>query len=404
MNTGSKTKIILTTGLALFAMFFGAGNVLYPLHLGANAGQYITATMWGFLIAGVGVPFLGLVATNLYNGSYHDFFGRLGKIPAFLLITFLMIIIGPLVAIPRTEATTFNAMLPLFPDSLQKSTLFSILFSLIYCSLVFILAYKESKVVTILGAVLSPIKIICFSCLIILGLIYTEPAIVNTGTALEAFKKGVSHGYNTMDLLGAFFFCTIAFRAIQFETHNHEHEDEYGKIIKKDAKKSTSLTLKASLLGAFILAAVYIGFMMVAHSHAPALQGLREEQMISAVSYAVLGKFGSVFVCIAVSFACVATALALTEVSGDYLFREVFRQRISKHWCLLIVILLTTIMSNVGFQGIMKLSMPILNVVYPALIVLCVMNILYKWKGITWVKTPVALTALGFLIYEIFYI
>ena len=112
-----ENKIIITTGLALFAMFFGAGNVLFPLHLGANAGQHILPTMWGFLLIGVGVPFLGLLATSLFNGSYHDFFGRLGKYPAFILTTFLMILIGPLVAIPRTEATTFHAILPFYPMS-----------------------------------------------------------------------------------------------------------------------------------------------------------------------------------------------------------------------------------------------------------------------------------------------
>jgi LIVCS family branched-chain amino acid:cation transporter len=393
-----ETKVIITTGLALFAMFFGAGNVLYPLHLGANAGQHIMATMWGFLLLGVGVPFLGLLATSLFNGSYHDFFGRLGKYPAFLLITFLIILIGPLVAIPRTEATTFHTILPFLPEAWQNNTSFSFLFSLIYCGIVFFLAYKETKVVSILGLILSPIKIISFSCLVIIGLIYMEPPLVNQLTELQAFKNGMSHGYNTMDLLGAFFFCSVAFKAIQLETK----EKGSAELDQSNKRHSTLLTLKACILGAAITAAVYIGFMFVAYGHASALQGLREEQMISAVSHAVLGKFGGLFVCIAVSFACIATALALTTVSSDYLYREVFKHSISKHWCLGIVVAMTMLMSNIGFQGIMKFSLPILNVVYPTLIVLCVMNILYKWKGIKCIKLPVALTALGFTAYELY--
>lgn len=395
-----EIKIILATGMALFAMFFGAGNVLFPLHLGANAGEHISATMWGFLLIGVGVPFLGLLATSLFNGSYHDFFGRLGKYPAFFVITFLMILIGPLVAMPRTESTTFNAILPFLPETLQDSKGFSFLFSVIYGCIVFALAYKETKVVNILGLVLSPIKIISFGSLIIIGLLYTTPSIVSPFTALEAFQQGVSHGYNTMDLLGAFFFCTVAFKAIQLEILGNQ------KRLKNNEgthlNNPTLLTLKACVIGATITAIVYIGFMWVAHGHAGALQGLREEQMISAVSYAVLGKWGGLFVCITVSFACLATALALATVSSDYLYNEVFKQRISKHFCLGIIIIMTILMSNIGFQGILKFSIPILNVVYPSLIVLCIMNILYKWKGIQWVKLPVALTAIGCLVYEIY--
>ncbi len=103
-----ENKVIITTGMALFAMFFGAGNILFPLFLGANAGQNIVITALGFLIAGVGVPFLGLIATSLYQGNYHNFFARLGKMPGFLMISFLIIIIGPLAAMVSTEAITFN--------------------------------------------------------------------------------------------------------------------------------------------------------------------------------------------------------------------------------------------------------------------------------------------------------
>lgn len=399
MNRSHELKMILTTGLALFAMFFGAGNVLFPLYLGANAGQHILPTMWGFLLAGVGVPFLGLLATSLFNGSYHDFFQRLGKYPAFLVITFLMILIGPLVAMPRTEATTFNAILPFLPETLQDSTLLSVLFSILYGGIVFLLAYKETKVVSILGFILSPIKIISFSSLIIIGLLFAEAPIYSSLTALEAFQHGISNGYKTMDLLGAFFFCTVAFRAIQLDALNQQ---TLSPVTNKHASNTTLLTLKSCIIGALVTAVVYVGFMWVARAHAPVLQGLREEQMISAISYAVLGKFGGLFVCITMSFACIATALALATVSSDYLYREVFKKKISKRHCLVMIIILTILMSNTGFQGILKFSIPILNIVYPSLIVLSIMNILYKWKGVQWVKLPVAITAIGFTILEIY--
>lgn len=378
-------KITITTGLALFAMFFGAGNILFPLHLGANAGQNIGAAAIGFLIMGVGVPFIGLLATSLYQGNYHKFFARLGEIPGFLLITFLMIIIGPLAAIPRTETTTFHTLLPYLPEYLQHNYFFS----LIYCAIVFVLAYRETKVVKILGLFFSPVKIFSFTCLIIVGFIFAGPLLPTAETTSETFYKAMVSGYNTMDLLASFFYCAVAFTAIEVARK------------KNPGLNSTSLTLKSCVLGALITGAVYIGFMVTAFNHAQSLQGLAEEQMISAVSTVVLGKFGGLFVCISVSFACIATALALVDVCTIYLHEEVFKEKIPHLFCLILVVVITYLMSNLGFQGILKISLPILQVIYPALIVLCIFNILYKWKGIQMVKLPVFLTiliSLGFVL------
>jgi LIVCS family branched-chain amino acid:cation transporter len=374
-------KIILTTGLALFAMFFGAGNIVFPLFLGANAGQHIGVTALGFLLTGVGVPFLGLIAASLYQGNYHEFFGRLGKIPGFLFISFLMIIIGPLVAMPRTEATTFYALQGYLNNSLGNNAIFSLL----YCGLVYLLAYRETKIVEILGLFLSPIKILAFSSLILLGFLYAEPFMPNATTAADAFHTALTNGYNTMDLLAACFFCSVAFKSIEKETQNNT------------ALNPTTLTLKSCILGAVLTGGVYLGFMWIAHHHSAALQGLPEEAMITAVSTAILGKFGGLFVCITVSVACIATALALADVSSNYLHEEVFHHKVSYRQCLTLVMVITYLMSNLGFQGILTVSVPILGVVYPALIALCVLNILFKWKGIKTVKLPVFLIILIFL-------
>ena len=115
---------------------------------------------------------------------------------------------------------------------------------------------------------------------------------------------------------------------------------------------------------------------------AAVLQGLPEGQMISVISTSILGKFGGLFVCVSVSFACIATAIALADVCSIYLHEEVFNQKISYHLCLTIIILITYCMSNLGFQGILNFSIPILNIIYPALIVLCIFNILHKTNGI----------------------
>ncbi len=199
---------------------------------------------------------------------------------------------------------------------------------------------------------------------------------------MQAFKKAIINGYNTMDLLATFFYCAVAFKAIE-------------QSVKKDVSLNpTTMTLKACIIGATLTGAVYLGFMWIAHHHATVLQGLPEEQMISAISTAILGKFGGLFVCISVSFACIATALALADVCSIYLHEEVFNKRISYHLCLTLIILVTYCMTNLGFQGILNFSVPILHIIYPALIVLCIFNILHKFKGIKLVKLPVLFTIL----------
>ena len=387
-NCPSQTKIIFTTGLALFAMFFGAGNLAFPLHLGAAAGQHIVLAAIGFLLAGVGIPFLGLYATSLYRGNYHDFFARIGKLPAFLMITFLIINIGPLFAMPRTEALTFSTLLPILPNFLQNNYIFSA----IYCGIVFLLAYRENKIFDILGLVLSPIKIITFLSLITIGLTFQTTPMIIPATGVEILTQSLETGYKTMDLLATFFFCAVAFQGIQ---HAITQKKDY---IKYDTNK---MIISACVIGGSLIGIVYVGFMLVAHKHALALQGVDQGAVINALATAVLGNFGSLFVSVCVSFACLATALALAEVSRNYLHAEVFKGKVSKLTCLISIVTIMYAMSNLGFSKIVTISLPVLNVIYPTLIVLCVFNILYKWKGIKTVKLPVALTAVTFFSMEV---
>lgn len=384
-----KNKITIRAGLALFAMFFGASNLIFPLYIGANSGQHIFWNILGFLIGGVGIPLIGSIAAGMFNGDYWAFFNRIGKVPAFLLILLLMLIIGPLGAMPRIETLVFNTLKPYMPGFFAHNASFSLFF----CGLVFILAYKENKIVDILGVILSPIKIITVLILIAVGIFHWEPEVINTSiTAIDALKNASIQGYCTMDLLATFFFCAIAFQYI----------DQYRNQLKMTDSTATILMIKSSLLAGFIISVVYIGFMLLTYNHAQSLQNIPVEHMVKAVSSLLLGKFGGLFVCVIVSFACLATVLALTEVCSEYLHHIIFAGRISRTICLSIVIILTYIISNVGFQAIMMYTTPILEVIYPAIITISVMNILYKYTGIKMIKIPVFLVAGIFLFKKLF--
>ena len=359
-------KIIITSGLALFAMFFGAGNIIYPLELGAQAGNHIPYVILAFIISGIGLPFLGLFATSLYHGDYWVFFNRLGKVPAFLLITFLILIIGPLFAIPRTETVAYYSLRSFLPMTLNNSYVFSGL----YCLVLFSLTYQQNKVIDLIGRIMSPIKLTLFAILIIVGLTTGQhDTLVYKNSIPAAFKLGLVDGYSTMDLLATFFFCTAV----------------YGNIILKaraigitEPEVLVKIFFKSCLIGASLLGIVYVGFMLLTLYHASELQGVETAQMIVAISSLVLGKVGALFIGICVTFACMVTAMALTDITATFGYEQIVKKKVSRTTCLVVTIAAIYGMSIVGFAGIMKIALPILEVLYPALIVFCIVNIVIK--------------------------
>lgn len=358
-------KIVITSGLALFTMFFGAGNIIYPLELGAQAGSNILYVVLAFLLSAIGLPLLGLFATSLYHGDYWDFFKRLGKIPAFLLISFLLLIIGPLFAIPRTEAVTFHTMQPFLSAPLNNPYLFSGL----YCILLFLLTYQHRKVVDVIGRFLSPIKLALFTILIIDGLMGPSNPIVTQHTVTESIKMGLLDGYSTMDLLATFFFCTVVYENILAKA-KLSGINKPNDIVK--------IFLYSCVLGGILLGFVYVGFLLLAYNHASDLQGVDTANMIVAISNLVLGRMGSLFVGICVSFACIVTAIALTDVTTSFIYDHIVLRKIPRRVCLVLTISITFAMSIIGFVGIMKIALPILEILYPALIIYCIIAIIEK--------------------------
>jgi branched-chain amino acid:cation transporter, LIVCS family len=380
-----RAPMVLATGFSLFAMFFGAGNLVFPLYLGANAGTHIFWVAILFIFVGVGTPLLGLIATSLYKGNYWDFFGRLGKTVAFLIITFLMLVIGPFSAAPRTEVVTYQSLLPFLPDLISNPWVFSALF----CLITFVCAMRETKIVGVIGYWITPVKLFCFVLLILLSILFVGHMIPSTAEhSRTVVGESISMGYGTMDMLGAFFFATIAVRAISSRIPADLPEQEQSKLV-------ISRLLTACIVAGVILALIYLGFMLAAYHHSAVLSGLSPDKMLHAISHVVLGRYGSIFVSFCVTFACLATSIALADVTSTFLYEHVVRGSIPRIACMIFVLTIMYFMTQLGFSGIMHFAYPVLKVIYPALIVLCIVNILEKTVGFRMVKTPVLLTALA---------
>lgn len=372
----------VTVGLAIFSMFFGAGNLIFPIKLGLMAGSSLFTSLTGFFITGICLPLLGLATMILYNGDYKAFFHRLGKGIGNGMILICMLIIGPVIAMPRI-VTLSHIMVAPFLGNISLP-----LFSFLFLFFTFLACYKESKIISLLGNLISPLLLASLVIIIGKGAVSHTGTIPTFSTARELFLDGITIGYNTLDLLGALFFSSIVLTLLQKNTHN-----------------SLSLTqraligFKAGCLGLSLLALIYVGMSYLGAWFGHGFEHLNEGQLFSAVSFQILGSYGAIIIAVAVLMACYSTIIALAAITAEYVQHTITRKRITYISSLCGILGATLCMSNLGLERILYFSIPILTIGYPVLIVLTLMNFLHKVYGIRMVKLPVLLTFMSACIF-----
>jgi len=369
-----KNKRIISTGLAMFSMFFGAGNVVFPLALGQIAKGNTLYAILGLLITAVGVPFLGLISMTLFDGNYKYFFNRVGKVPGFLISLCIMALLGPFGALPRCIALSFSTMQLYFPDMTASS------FSIVSCLIIFAFTFRKNSIIDVLGVILTPILLGSLAFIIIKGLIVSPTLPISDTSTVDIFLKGLNDGYQTMDLIGAFFFSSVVLSCLKTAP---EADNE------KNDKLIINMTLKASLIGATLLSLVYIGFSFVAAFHSEGLSGVTPDKLIGIIAIHVLGPYAGIVACIAVALACLTTAIALAAVFAEFIHYDISNKKIGYVPALIGTLIVTYFISILNFSGIANMLIPILQVSYPALILLSILNIAYKLFHFKPVKVPV---------------
>jgi LIVCS family branched-chain amino acid:cation transporter len=368
-------------------MFFGAGNIVFPLAMGQFAQDQNIFAIIGFLITAVGVPFIGLISMTLFDGDYHRFFERIGKIPGFFIAFAIMGLIGPFGAMPRVIALSYSTSKIFVPNI---SLLY---FSFFSCVLIFLLTYKRQRILDILGYVLTPLLLISLIILIVKGISSASEPLPSGLSSSNAFFHGLQLGYNTMDLMGAFFFSSVVILCLKKELHPEGQ---------KDFRRLITMTLKASCLGAFLLALVYIGSSYVAAYNSEILKSVPPDEILATLSLQILGPYAGIVAVSAVALACLTTAIALAAVFAEYLHEDITFEKIGYVPCLIFTLIATFLMSTLNFSGIMNFLGPILIVCYPALIVLSVVNLMYKLYGFKLVLLPVGVVfILSLIVYWI---
>jgi len=370
---------IISTGLAIFSMFFGAGNLMFPIRVGQLSGDQSVWGITGFLITGILLPLAGLIAIILFQGDYTEFFNRLGRIPGFALTFFCTLVVGPLIAMPRIVTLSYTMTAPFLPN------ISLVTFSVAFLLLTFFATYRESKIVDFLGYVISPLLLVSLLIIIIRGYLTGTMVTTTDQNALEMFWHNLKFGYQTLDLLGGIFFSSFVITILK---------KNYSVPGKPDFKRLALLSTQAGILGVSLLGLVYIGMSHLGAYFGHGLENINPGELFSAISFRVLNAQGAAIIAIAVLMACYSTIIALTGVYADYLSGHLLKNKLDYLTALIITLVLTFIPSTFDLGVILELSAPLIYITYPALIVLTLLNIAYKLFDFKPVKIPVLITFL----------
>ena len=354
-------KTVLTAGFAMFSMFFGSGNLVFPLLVGQESLHQYPMAILGFVLTAVLVPFLGLIGMILFDGNYRSYFDKLGRIPALLLIAIILMLIGPFGVVPRCITVAFGGFNLLMPSLSFE------LFSLFFCGIIIACIWTKSRIVDIIGLFLTPFKLGGIIILILFGLWFGQDAVQGGLSSPEAFTNALFKGYQTMDLMAAFFFSS----AIVYYLRNHLTAQD-------DNKTLVKMSVAASIMGALLLTIVYIGFIGLGAKYAPYLHDAQPEHLLVAIGGQALGFFAKPVIAVILAVGCLATAVILSTLFVDFLQQDLTNGRLKRPQAIFITMAITFVVSLLGFSKLMVVLGTILDVAYPALIALAIMNIVTK--------------------------
>lgn len=355
MNKTNKDIVIV--GFALFAMFFGAGNLIFPPFLGVISGESWLTGFGGFLLADVGLALLAVAAAAKCNGEVSKVLGRAGKNLAIVLGSAIMICLGPLLAIPRTAATTFEMGISPLASGFNP-----VLFSVLFFAITFILTIKPSKVVDIIGQFLTPALLVALGVLIIKGIVTPLGDINPTPMINDIFAEGVKQGYQTMDALGAVALSTVIITSLANKGYN-------------DESQKVKLTMKAGIVAAIGLCLVYGGLTYLGATVSQVYgKDVVQTKLIVEITASLLGHPGKIILALIVGLACLTTAIGLTSATAQF-FSKITNGKLKYEIIVTAVCIFSAIVSNFGVSTIIKFSAPILDMIYPATVVLVIMTL-----------------------------
>lgn len=354
----------LVIGVMLFALFFGAGNLIFPASLGQNAGTQVWIAITGFLLTGIGLPFLGTLAMG-FSGSKNlqELSSRVHPVFAVIFTSILYLTIGPFFALPRTGAVSFEiGILPFM--SQDNAQIGLLIFTILFFGLTLLLSLNPTKIVDNVGKYLSPGIIIGLFFLLLFVIIkpmgsFEAP---QGNYVSNAFMTGFTEGYNTMDALASLVFGIIVIQAIR-------------SMGVTSTKGILVATAKSGGIAILFLGLIYAG---IAYLGATSVNeyGLFANggPVLSAASEHYFGSFGAILLSVIIFLACLTTSIGLTTACGEYF--HTLLPKISYKAFVIFFSIFTCIIANFGLSNIITYSIPVLMLLYPLAIVLIFLTFL----------------------------
>lgn len=389
-----KTKLTIREYIflssMLFGMFFGAGNLIFPVFLGNQAGGNMVSAIIGFCITGVGMPLLGIVAMALSksNGLY-DMSSKAGKAFGMFFSVALYLSIGPLFAIPRAATVSFTVGLSPFVAK-EHQTLALSVFSLVFFSIVLFFSLKPSGILTWIGKLLNPTFLIFLGILIVavfikpMGDISQIEPLANYGNM--SFVQGILDGYNTMDVLASLAFGIILIDVVK-------------NLGITDSKKISASAMKAGFFAVLGMAFIYISLALAGAGARNVVGEVADGgEALNKIANHYFGTYGAFLLGLIITFACLKTAIGLVTACSTT-FTEMFPNKFSYNALAIVFSIFSFGLSNFGLGNIIKFSIPVLISLYPmaiVLIALCLIDGFFKLSKPTYVIT-MTLTVLAAL-------
>lgn len=366
METTLSKKDYLFLGSMLFGMFFGAGNLIFPVHMGQEAGAAVFQANLGFLVTGIGLPFLGIIAIGLSRTSgLFDLATRVNRSYAYIFTILLYLVIGPFFALPRLATTSFEISISPFLSSSAQTPVLAI-FSTLFFATAWWFARKPSKLLDYIGKFLNPLFLVLLGILLTIAFIHpmgsVHQAAIGKIYQSSAFMTGFTQGYNTLDALAALAFGIIVVTTIR------QRGVTNSKIIALDTIKSGSISIL--LMGIIYTFLAYLGAMSVGKFTISANGGIA----LAQIADYYLGTVGLIILAVIVIIACLKTTVGLISAFSET-FVELFPSK-SYGFFAAIASILPCLFANIGLTKIIELSTPVLFFLYPLAITLILLAIL----------------------------
>lgn len=355
-----RGRQLLLVGFTLFSMFFGAGNLIFPPFLGAQAGRALWPAFFGFAVSAIGLPIAG-VAAVAKAGGLPALAGRVHPKFAQVFVILVYLSIGPCLAIPRTASTSYEMLTPL----VGRSAAGQLIYSVVFFAAAYLVALKPEKLTQYLGRFLCPALLVLIVVLFAGCLLH--PVAPGYGAPAEAYSalpavQGVLDGYQTMDALAALNFGAVIALNIQACGITEEANVRRG-------------TIRAGLIAGCMLLVVYAMLTHIGGISGAAFPGSDTgAAVLTALADSLFGRVGQVLLAAIFVIACFNTCVGLIACVGQY-FHELL-PKLPYPVIAAFFALVSMLLANIGLAGILRLSVPVLNAIYPIAIVLILLAFL----------------------------